>query len=123
MAHYAVIDPTTMLVTQVFVGKDETDTSHDWEQYYAPAGMLVRRTSYNTRNNAHTAGGTPFRGNYAGIGFTYDPDADVFIPPKPFASWLWNSAICGWQAPVPRPDGCNNCGWNETLQQWEQADA
>ena len=122
MAHYAVIDPQTMTVIQVFVGKDETDTSHDWEQYYAPEGLLVRRTSYNTRNNTHIAGGTPFRGNYAGIGFTYDPDADVFIPPKPFPSWLYNATICGWEAPVPRPEGCTNCGWNETLQQWEQTD-
>jgi len=41
------------------------------------------QTSYNTIGGVHLLDGTPFRKNYAGIGFTYDEDKDAFIPPQP----------------------------------------
>ena len=89
MAHYAILNENNV-VENVIVGRDETDTVAgitDCEAYYAfvlkiPAER-VRRTSYNTLNGEHLLGGTPFRGNYAGIGYTYDPDADEFVPPEP----------------------------------------
>lgn len=88
MAHYALINPDTMLVVEVFVGKDETDTTHNWEQYYAPEGMIVRRTSYNGN----------IRKNYAGIGYLYDADRDAFIPPKPDdGDWVLNDETCRWE--------------------------
>lgn len=74
MAHYALLD-ANKIVTQVFVGRDEDDLAEDvidWESYYAQEGMTVKRTSYNTYGGEHLLGGTPFRKNYAGIGFTYD---------------------------------------------------
>lgn len=84
MAHYAVLDANNV-VTQVFVGRDEDDLIDgvtNWEDYYAPEGFTVKRTSYNTHGNQHP-NGTPFRGNYAGIGYTYDEARDAFIPPEP----------------------------------------
>ena len=90
MAHYAILD-TNSVVTDVIVGRNEdevVDGISDWEAYYAhvlgiPAEQ-VKRTSYNTLNGEHREGGTPFRGNYAGVGYTYDPALDEFVaPPEP----------------------------------------
>jgi hypothetical protein len=93
MAHYAFIDDN-YVVTEVITGKDETN--FDWEQYYGnKRGALCKRTSYNTYGNSHPDG-TPFRGNYAGVGFTYDPVRDAFIPPKPEGDWVLDEATLLW---------------------------
>jgi hypothetical protein len=109
MAHYAFLDNNN-IVTEVIVGKDETDLSHDWEQYYgAIRNQVCKRTSYN--NN--------IRKNYAGIGYTYDEQRDAFIPPKPFASWTLNETTCLWECPTTRPtDEIKNYNWNESTQSW-----
>lgn len=87
MAHYAILNEQNV-VEKVIVGRDETDTVAgvtDWEAYYAFVLKIppqqVRRTSYNTLNGEHLNGGEPFRGTYAGIGYTYDPDLNEFVPP------------------------------------------
>lgn len=114
MAHYAFID-TDGVVVSVIVGNDEGGT--DWEAYYSGrAGMACKRTSYNTRGGVHAAGGTPFRKNYAGIGYTYDAARDAFIPPRPFPSWTLNETSCTWEAPVTRPEG--SVQWDEQTQSW-----
>lgn len=85
-----------------------------------------KQTSYNTIGGVHNNGGTPFRKNYAGIGYTYDEDKDAFIPPKPFNSWTLNETTCLWEAPVARPDltqaeidNNNYYEWNEDNQTWD----
>jgi hypothetical protein len=75
------------------------------------------QTSYNTFGNKHTKGGTPLRGNYAGIGYTYDVAKDVFYAPQPFASWLLNNDYL-WQAPVPFPTDGKQYEWNEPTLAW-----
>ncbi len=80
---------------------------------------IWKQTSYNTRGGVHLIGGTPFRKNHAGIGFTYDEDRDAFIPPKPFNSWILNETTCQWEAPVAYPDDDNRYTWNETNQTWD----
>ena len=86
MAHYALVNKKNVVV-QVFVGRDEDDLADgvtDWETHYTTDKHLCLRTSYNTRNGEHLNGGTPFRGTYAGIGYTYDPVLDEFVaPPEP----------------------------------------
>jgi hypothetical protein len=59
-----------------------------------------KQTSYNTSGGVHSSGGTPFRKNHAGVGYTYDQTRDAFIPPKPFNSWILNETTCLWEAPV-----------------------
>lgn len=113
MAHYAFINADG-IVTEVITGKDEADLDSlpngfdDWESYYLtkrPDAAACKRTSYNTMSNAHADGGVAFRGNYAGIGFTYDSDNDVFYPPRPFDSWLISELTdWAWIAPIPMPD-------------------
>ena len=114
MAHYAFLDDANVVVS-VIVGNDDGGT--DWETYYsAKAGKPCRRTSYNTRAGVHVSGGTPYRKNYAGIGYTYDTARDAFIPPKPFPSWTLNETSCTWQPPAPRPSG--HVRWDEQAQAW-----
>lgn len=120
MAHYAIIDPATNLVVTVHVGRDEHDLIEgvdDWESYYAPPNYLCRRTSYNTVGGQHLLGGTPFRKNFAGVGFTFDKDRDAFIPVKPFESWLLNEETCLWEPPVPRPE-TGDWEWVEEELAW-----
>lgn len=117
MAHYALLDGNNVVVS-VIAGKDEGST--DWEAYYgAKAGKVCKRTSYNTRAGVHVAGGTPYRKNYAGRGYTYDAARDAFIPPQPFPSWALDEASCTWAPPVPRPQGFAR--WDETQQAWLQS--
>ena len=105
MAHYAFLDDDN-LVTEVIVGRDEDDLIEgvtSWEDYYgALRGMRCLRTSFNTYANQHLSGGTPFRGNYAGIDFEYRDDLDAFIPPKPsiidgVAHWVLNEQSLIWE--------------------------
>jgi hypothetical protein len=119
MAHYAFLDMDN-IVTEVIVGKDETDTTKNWELYYQSIRHLVcKRTSYNTVGGIHRNGGTPFRKNYAGIGYTYDSERDAFIPPKPFDSWSLNDDTCLWDPPVEYPSDDESYTWNEETLTWD----
>jgi hypothetical protein len=100
MAHYAFLDADNV-VTDVIVGRNEDDLAEgitSWEDYYgAFRGQRCVQTSYNTYGGVHSNGGTPFRGNYAGIGFTYDEDLDAFIPPKPIdGEWVLDESTFSW---------------------------
>jgi len=119
MAHYAFLNMQN-IVTEVIVGKDETDGPTNWEMHYGNLREQVcKRTSYNTRGGVHTNGGTPFRKNYAGIGYTYDESRDAFIPPKPFDSWILNENSCLWEAPVAYPNDGQQYEWNEETTSWD----
>jgi len=108
MAHYAFLNQDN-IVTEVIVGKDEIDTSQDWEQFYGKIrGQICKRTSYNGN----------IRKNYAGVGYTYDLVLDAFIAPKPYPSWVLDTATCQWTAPVPYPSDGNAYAWDETTLSW-----
>jgi hypothetical protein len=110
MAHYAFLDSNNV-VTEVIVGKDETDTSHDWEQWYGEfRGQVCKRTSYHGN----------IRKNYAGIGFTYDEKRDAFIPPKPYPSWLLIEDTCQWIAPFTMPTDGKPYVWDEASTSWQE---
>jgi len=80
---------------------------------------IWKQTSYNTYGGQHKTGGTPFRKNYAGVGYKYDQTRDAFIPPKPFNSWTLNETTCLWEAPIDKPDDGQSYDWNETNQTWD----
>jgi hypothetical protein len=117
MSHFAkVLDGK---VTQVIVAEPEFfDTFVD-----SSPGQWIQ-TSYNTRGGVHYGqdgqpdGGVALRGNYAGIGFTYDSVRDAFIPPKPYESWLLNEDTCLWDAPVAYPTDGKMYKWDETTTAW-----
>ena len=80
--------------TDETVGQQYLEFNNNW-----PAQMWIQ-TSYNTYNNQHKTGGTPFRGNYAGIGHIWDEDNNIFWPPKPFASWVKHIPTASWKSPI-----------------------
>ncbi len=126
MAHYAFLDLNN-IVTEVIVGQDESNTQHDWEIYYGNIrNQTCKRTSYNTSGGTHLNNGTPFRKNYAGLGYTYDYEKDAFIPEQPYASWTLNEETCNWDCPVQHPTEIEDAdgnpisyNWNEEDQQWD----
>lgn len=126
MAHYAFLDENN-IVTEVIVGRDENevvDGITDWEQYYGEVrGQVCKRTSYNTVGGVHRGGGTPFRKNYAGIGFKYDVVRDAFIPPQTFPSWVLNEDSCLWETPVEYPTDGKSYRWDEETVNWVEVPA
>lgn len=122
MAHFAKIDNLHTVVF-VTVGRDEDNEL----ELCARTGDTYRQTSYNTRGGIHydPVTGEPsadqskaFRKNYAGIGYTYDPVRDAFIPPKPYPSWILNEQTCLWEPPVAMPDDGNRYQWDEATTSW-----
>ena len=125
MAHYAFLDENN-IVTEVIVGKNEGEDGIDWQsQYSAIRGQVCKRTSYNTYGGVHSGGGTPFRKNYAGIGYTFDAARDAFIPPRPYASWVLDEQTCLWNAPVAMPEDAGTGDppkryqWDEVTTNWK----
>jgi hypothetical protein len=109
MAYYAFLDNNN-IVTEVIAGKDENELIEGLspEEWYGNfRGQTCVRTSYN--NN--------IRKQYAGVGYTYDLTADVFISPQPFQSWSLDSNY-DWQAPVAYPADGKNYSWDESKTAW-----
>ena len=124
MTHFAKIDPNTNLVTFVTVGRQEDDGLE--EELNARTGDVYRQTSYNTYGGVHYTDGEPsedqskaLRGTYAGIGFHYDEDLDIFYPPQPYASWTLNAQTASWEPPVEYPKDGNQYVWNEETTSWD----
>jgi len=115
VAHFARLDSNN-IVDFVVVGRDEDNGKE--AELSARTGDVYKQTSYNTHGGVHALGGTPLRKNYAGIGYTYDPVRDAFIPPKPYASWVLNETTCLWDAPVAYPDDGKRYSWDEATTSW-----
>lgn len=114
MSHFAQIDDNNIVVQVIVAEQDFIDSgavgdSSKWIQ-----------TSYNTYGGEHRNGGTPLRKNYAGIGYTYDPTMDAFIPPKPYPSWVLNTDTCLWNPPIPMPTDGKFYVWSESSQSWDE---
>lgn len=108
MSHFAkVLDGK---VVEVIVAEqnfiDALPDSSSWVQ-----------TSYNTHGNQHPEN-RPLRGNYAGIGYTYDAQNDVFYAPKPYPSWNLNQTTWLWDAPTPMPQDGKQYLWDEPTTSW-----
>ena len=113
------------------VGQQYLETHNNW-----PAQMWIQ-TSYNTMASQHTKGGTPLRGNYAGIGYEWDEDNNIFWPKKPYASWVKNTSSAQWQSPIGDAPALTaeqeeqndadthrwSYSWNEDNQSWDLSDS
>lgn len=114
MSHFAKVNngivEQVIVAEQDFIDNLKDTTPGNWIQ-----------TSYNTLHNQHP-NGTPLRGNFAGIGYIYDFQNDVFYPPQPFQSWILNKTLWKWEAPTPLPNDANTVAysWNEETTSWEQ---
>ena len=136
MASFAKLNSENIVTSVVSVVNEVLKDSNGIEQeqlgidflrtLYNEPNSVWRQTSYNTHGGIHSNGGTPFRKNHAGIGYTYDEIRDAFIAPKPnYSSWILNENTCLWEAPIPRPeltqeqkDNDQYYTWNEEAQNW-----
>ena len=101
------------------VGRQFLERIHNWP--------LWKKTSYNTSGGQHKLGGTPLRGNYAGLGMIYDEDNDIFIGKKPYASWVLNTSEARWESPIGDPPALtggeeltHTYVWNEGTGAWDK---
>ena len=106
------------------VGRQFLEHIHSWP--------LWKKTSYNTYGGQHKNGGTPLRGNYAGVGMIYDEDNNIFIHKQPYSSWILNTSTASWEAPVAQPSLTDeqqaqndadthswDYDWNESTTSWD----
>lgn len=111
MAHYAFLDENN-IVTEVIPGRNEdevVDGISDWEAHYGEfRGQRCVRTSYNSN----------IRGVYAGVGYSYNDEEDIFVAPQPYPSWIRNGS--GWEAPNVMPINGKIYSWNESTLSWDQ---
>ena len=113
LSHYAkVVDGK---VVSVIVAEEEF-----FETFVDSSAGTWIKTSYNTIGNKHTQGGTPLRGNFAGIGYHYDPVADIFYAPQPYASWVLSPHTALWEAPVAMPADGKAYEWDEATTSWKE---
>jgi hypothetical protein len=129
MASFAKLDNNNIVLRVESVVNEVIKDSNGIEQenigieflktLYNEPNAIWKQTSYNTNGGVHSLGGTPFRKNHAGIGYTYDEIRDAFIPIKPYNSWVLNETTCLWEAPVARPNDNNQYSWNESTLSWD----
>lgn len=119
MAHWAELDENN-IVTRVLVVADKEEDGQTFLAETLGLGGTWKKTSYNTIGGVHTNGGTPFRKNYAGIGFTYDEGKDAFIPPQPHLFWTLNEETCTWEPPTPMPQDGKMYFWDEKTTDWKE---
>jgi hypothetical protein len=112
MSHFAKVCDGK--VTQVIVAEQDF-----FNTFVDSSPGIWLQTSYNTHGNQHPEG-RPLRGNYAGIGYTYDSVNDVFYEPQPFPSWTLNNTTWLWKAPVAMPTDGKMYKWNESITNWEE---
>jgi len=122
MAHFAEIDAEGTVLRVLVVADAQEDRGQEFLADDLGLGGTWKKTSYNTVGGVHTGGGTPYRKNYAGIGFKYDNALDAFIPPKPFASWDLNEDTCLWEAPTPMPTDDKMYAWDEDTTSWKEVE-
>ena len=140
MAHFAKISDTSEVLTVHVVnnsdilnadGVEDESVGQAYLEKHSnwPAQMWIQ-TSYNTQNGTHKLGGTPLRGNYAGIGMIWDEDNNLFYGKKPYASWVLNTTTASWHSPIGDApeltaeqvaDTSNkyHYDWNEDGQSWD----
>ena len=120
MAHFAKLDLDSKVVTVEVVSNDIATTEQagvDFLNTLYGTSDVWKQTSYNTVANEHALGGTPFRKNHAGIGYTYDSSRDAFIEPQTYASWTLDETTCTWKPPIPYPDDGLFYKWDEQTYQ------
>ena len=115
MAHFAQLDENNV-VTQVIV-VDNNELLENGVESEAK-GIAFCQALFPGTTWVQTSYNSNFRKNYAGQGYTYNPSLDAFIPPKPYPSWVLDTATCQWVAPVSYPNDGASYVWDEASQTW-----
>lgn len=130
MAHFAKIENNIIVQIEVVhndIATDEQAGITFLQNLYNDTATW-KQTSYNTYQNTHKLSGTAFRGNYAGINFIWDADNNIFLPPKPFASWTKHISSATWRSPLGNaPDfteeqvSQNNANSHAWVYSWDES--
>lgn len=123
MTYWAKVDENNLVIRVTEVLVNDSDKGHKWLVDNFKGTWL--ETSYNTYGGTHYTNGEPsddqskaLRFNYAGVGYTYDPARDAFIPPSPYQSWVLNEATCLWEPPIDMPSDDMPYIWDEDTVSW-----
>lgn len=114
MAHFAQIDENNVVVQVLVVPDEQQHRGNDYLSLDLMLGGRWVQTSYNSN----------IRGMYAGVGYIFNEELDIFLPPQPYPSWVVNTEFGNWEAPIQRPEdteGKVNI-WNEETLSWEEED-
>jgi len=129
MAHFAQLDENNIVIFVTPLAdsilknrKGEEEEQRGIDYLTSHHGGIWKQTSYYTFLGVNRRGNPPLRKNYAGLGYSYDPVRDAFIPPKPFPSWVLDEETCSWVSSVPAPpnpiDGTYVWRWDEERMLW-----
>jgi len=130
MAHFAKIDLNNDVVDCIVIHNDVAPSEAAGQEFIA--NVLKKegtwlQTSYNTVADVHRLGGTPLRGNFGTKGSTWDPVLEIFMPPKPFPSWVMSNSASKWTSPIgDRPsftaeqESQNAAGTHDWLYYWDE---
>ena len=116
MAHFAELDENNTVLQVIVVHNNELKGANGVE--YENKGIQFCETLFGHANWKQTSYNHNIRKQFAGVGYTYDPDKDVFVAPQPFPSWSLDDNS-DWQAPTPMPEDDNLYSWNEETQNWD----
>lgn len=116
MAHFAELNNNDVVLRVIVVSN--SDTMHNGVEDEATGIAFCKKLFGTNTKWAQTSYYNNFRVRYAGIGYSFDRQRDAFIPPKPYPSWLLDSSICDWYAPVPYPNDGARYVWNEATLSW-----
>lgn len=122
MAHFAKLDDNNV-VLDVNVVNNQTIDDLPFPASEPVGVNFLTEWSGGYTNWKQTSYNGNFRKRYAGVNYIYDATLDAFIPPKPYPSWLLNTATCDWNAPVPYPNDGKEYYWDETTQSWVETNA
>ena len=116
MAHFAQLNNN--IVAQVIVVNNETLEHLPFPESESPGVDFCKSLFGADTEWKQTSYNASFRGNYAGVGFSYDETLDAFIPPQPFPSWTLNKSTYNWEPPVAYPDDGKLYIWDEETTSW-----
>lgn len=131
MAHFAklgkgnIVQQVVVVANAVLKDKDNKEQESlgvKFLQELYGSRDIWKQTSYNTRGGEHQLGGTPFRKNFASVGYKYDEDKDAFIQPQKYKSWTLDEISCTWKPPVAHPLDGKTYTWNEQTLNWDEVE-
>ena len=117
MSHFAKVE--NGIVTQVIVAEQDVIDSG----LFGDPSLWIQ-TSYNTVGNVHYGqdrqpdNGVALRGNFACIGYSYNLEKDIFIPPKQYPSWVLDPTTYLWKSTVDYPNDGKDYEWDENTMYW-----
>ena len=115
MAHFAHLNKDNVVLKVIVINNEVLNNLPFPES--EPKGIAFCRSLFGYDRWLQTSYNGSFRKNFAGVGYTYDSFYDVFIPPKPYFSWVLDKESLEWKAPITKPTDYV-ATWNEDTRNW-----